>query len=211
MIEMTEKRNVIDRMFPIKYHFHQMLSIQANSNALGVGALFNWLKDGLEDQSNALGKHVEEADTVRMEMEKNLTEAFSTPFDRGDIYSISVGMNRVLKYAESTLLSMEAFNVKSDETIINMVAQLKLGVDIFSEAVSNLKKNHGKSEEAVSKIRATHRNIEKLYRDGMILVFAGADPMAAIKKREVYHHIKDASTNLEETVDVLHRIIVRLT
>jgi hypothetical protein len=34
--------------------------------------------------------------------------------------------------------------------------------------------------------------------------------MQALKQREVYHHIKDASSNLDESVDVLHRIIVRL-
>lgn len=208
---MMEKRNIIDRIFPIKYHFHQMLYMQAKSNAMGVNALFNWLKSGSEKESEALTQHVKEADAIRMEMEKNLTEAFSTPFDRGDIYSISVGMNRVLKYAESTMLSMKTFDVEADDTIINMVEQLKSGVDIFAEAVGDLKKNHDKSEESVIKMRETHREIEKLYMDGMVFVFAGADPMGAIKKREVYHHIKDASTNLEETVDVLHRIIVRLT
>lgn len=206
-----QKRNIIDRIFPIKYHFHQMLFMQAQSNSLGVGALYKWLKSASDRDNEALIQYVKEADEIRMEMEKNLTEAFATPFDRGDIYSISVGMNRVLKYAESTLVSMKTFDVKANDTIISMVEQLNLGVEIFAEAVSDLKKNHGKSEEAVVKMRATHREIEKLYMDGMVFVFAGADPMAAIKKREVYHHIKDASTNLEETVDVLHRIIVRLT
>ncbi len=206
-----EKRNIIDRIFPIKYHFHQMLFMQAQSNALGVGALYHWLKSSAESDSEALTRYVKEADEIRMEMEKNLTEAFATPFDRGDIYSISVGMNRVLKYAQSTLISMKTFDVKANDTIISMVEQLNLGVEIFAEAVQDLKKNHGKSEEAVGNMRATHREIEKLYMDGMVFVFAGADPMEALKKREVYHHIKDASTNLEETVDVLHRIIVRLT
>lgn len=209
--KIMENKNIIDRIFPIKYHFHQMLFLQAQSNALGVDALFRWLKTGSEKDSQALNKHVKKADEIRMEMEKNLTEAFVTPFDRGDIYSISVGMNRVLKYAESTLISMKAFNVEANNTIVNMVEQLKTGVDVFAEAVNNLEKNHGKSEEAVAQMRATHCEIEKLYIDGMFFVYAGSNPMEAIKKREVYHHIKDASTNLEETVDVLHRIIVRLT
>lgn len=206
-----EKRNIIDRIFPIKYHFHQMLIMQAQSNALGVNALYHWLKSGSGDDSEALTKHVKEADETRMEMERNLTEAFATPYDRGDIYSISVGMNRVLKYAESTLISMKAFDEKADDTIINMVEQLNLGVEIFAEAISDLKKNHDKSEDAVVKMRETHQKIEKFYIDGMSALFESADPINALKKREVYHHIKDASTNLEETVDVLHRIIVRLT
>ena len=206
-----EKRNIIDRIFPIKYHFHQMLFMQAQSNSLGVGALSDWLKSSAESDSDALTRYVKEADDIRMEMEKNLTEAFATPFDRGDIYSISVGMNRVLKYAQSTMISMKAFDEKANDTIINMVEQLNLGTEIFAEAISDLKKNHDKSEDAVVKMRATHQKIEKCYIDGMSELFKGADPMQALKKREVYHHIKDASTNLEETVDVLHRIIVRLT
>ncbi|MBU4438764.1 MAG: DUF47 family protein [Acetobacterium sp.] len=206
-----EKRNIIDRIFPIKYHFHQMLIMQAQSNALGVGALCNWLKSGSEEDSEAVTKHVKEADETRMEMEKNLTEAFVTPYDRGDIYSISVGMNRVLKYAQSTLVSMKAFDVNANDTIIDMVEQLNLGVEVFAEAIGDLKKNHNKSEDAVAKMRETHQKIEGFYIEGMSSLFSGGDSMDALKKREVYHHIKDASTNLEETVDVLHRIIVRLT
>lgn len=208
---MKEKRNIIDRIFPIKYHFHQMLIMQAQSNAQGVGALCNWLKSGTEEDSNEITKHVKEADEIRMEMERNLTEAFVTPYDRGDIYSISVGMNRVLKYAQSTQVAMKYFDVKANDVIINMVEHLNIGVEIFAEAIGDLKKNHNKSEDAVGEMRETHQKIEKLYIDGMSALFAGADPMDALKSREVYHHIKDASTNLEETVDVLHRIIVRLT
>ena len=120
-----------------------------------------------------------------MNMEKDLIEAFTTPFDRGDIYSISVKMNEVLKYAESSLLSMEAFDVNPDTVIISMIEQLKTGVDIFSDSVNDLKSNGNKSGEAVGKMRDTHFQMEKLYRDGMISVFTSKDPMYALKQREV--------------------------
>jgi len=203
-------KNIIDRIFPVKYKFYEMLHEQAFTNGLGVNALYNWVKSGSGKRSDALLSYVKQADEVRMNMEKNLIEAFTTPFDRGDIYSISVGMNEVLKYAQSSLLSMEAFNVIPDAIIVSMVEQLKEGVDVFSQAVKDLEEGPDKSEQSVAKMRVTHIEIEKLYRDGMIAVFAGGDPMYALKQREVYHHIKDASTNLDETVDVLHRIIVRL-
>lgn len=202
--------NIINRLFPVKYEFYTLLSEQARCNYIGVAALYDWVISGSDAAKDELVQHVKKADRVRMKMEEDLTKAFTTPFDRGDIYSISVGMNRVLKYAESTFFSMEAFGVTSNETIIKMVENLKIGAGIFSEAVNRLKSDHGASEAAVAKMRNTHIEIEKLYRDGMIVLFAGKDPMAALKQREVYHHIKDASSNLEETVDVLHRIIVRL-
>lgn len=204
------RRNIVDRIFPVKYKFYEMLYQQAHTNALGVKALYHWVKSEAVAESEALIRYVKEADDIRMTMEKNLIEAFSTPFDRGDIYSISIGMNEVLKYAESSLLSMEAFEVKPDAIIISMVDQLKMGVDIFAQAIADLKDNPNQSELSVARMRDTHIQIETFYRDGMIAVFKSGDPMYALKQREVYHHIKDASTNLDETVDVLHRVIVRL-
>lgn len=206
-----EKRNMIDRIFPFKYEFYEMLFKQAKTNGLGVNALYNWVCCGSETESKALLQYVIEADGVRMNLEKNLIEAFTTPFDRGDIYSISVGMHEVLKYAESTLLSMKAFDVKPNDIIISMVEKLKIGVDIFSESIYDLKSNPNKSEKAIAGMRDTYVINEQLYRDGMVIVFESKDPMYALKQREVYHHIKDASTTLDDTVDILHRIVVRLT
>ncbi|KAF5082172.1 hypothetical protein DSECCO2_102190 [anaerobic digester metagenome] len=59
-----EKRNLIDRIFPIKYHFHQILFMQAQSNASGVETLYNWLNSGADTDRQALLQCVKEADTV---------------------------------------------------------------------------------------------------------------------------------------------------
>jgi uncharacterized protein Yka (UPF0111/DUF47 family) len=211
MEENMDKRNILDRLFPVKYDFYEMLDRQAQINGLGVNALYNWLGSGLETESEALIQYVKEADEVRMNLEKNLIEAFTTPFDRGDIYSISVGMDKIIEYAESTLLSMKAYDVKPNDIIISMAGKLKEGTDIFSQSIKDLKSNPSKSEQGVPKMRYNHIVIEQLYRDGMTIIFESNDPMYAIKQREVYHHIKDASENLEDTVDILHRIVVRLT
>jgi hypothetical protein len=32
--------------------------------------------------------------------------------------------------------------------------------------------------------------------------------MTSLKKREIYHHLRDAGRNLSITVDILHRIVV---
>ena len=45
----------------------------------------------------------------------------------------------------------------------------------------------------------------------MCSMFTGGDAMEALRHREIYHHLKDASKYLDNAVDILHRIIVRLT
>jgi uncharacterized protein Yka (UPF0111/DUF47 family) len=206
-----DKKNLINRFFPVKYDFYGMLYSQAQINALGVDALHSWLSSMSDSESETLIKHVKEVDIFRMNMEKNLIESFTTPFDRGDIYSISVGMDKIIEYAKSTLLSMQEFDVKPNDIIISMIEKLKEGTDIFAASIKDLKGNPSKAGKNILSIRDTHVVIEQLYRDGMTIVFKSNDPMYAIKQREVYHHIKDASEDLENAVDILHRIVVRLT
>ena len=142
-------------------------------------------------------------------MENKLIEAFITPFDREDIYSISVEMDKVIEFAKSTLESMEAYEVEPNDVIINMVEKLKEGTDFLYESLTILESNPIKSQQNIVKMRETYVEVEHLYLDGMTEVFKCNDPMHALKQREVYHHLKDAATNLEYTVDILHRIIVR--
>lgn len=203
-------RGILDRFFPVKYDFFQLLSQQAELNSLVVGALSDWLDNG-SDGKTLLEKYRIDTDNVRMELEKNLVAAFSTPFERGDIYLLSVDMNKVNDYTMSTYLSMTDFGVPSDPTIKSMVAKLKDGTDLFREAVADLSKRPAHAEERIPGMRSSHTEVEQLYRDAMAELFAGADPMHALVLREVYHHIKDASANLNYSVDTLHRIIVELT
>jgi len=203
-------RGILDRFFPVKYDFFLLLSRQAELNSLVVGALSDWLEKG-GDGKALLEKYRAETDNVRMELEKNLVAAFSTPFERGDIYLLSVDMNKVNDYTMSTYLSMTDFGVPSDPAIKRMVAQLKDGVDLFREAVADLSKRPAHAEERIPGMRSSHAEIEQIYRDAMAALFAGGDPMHALVLREVYHHIKDASANLNYSVDTLHRIIVELT
>ena len=205
-----DKKSIIDKFFPDKYDFYEMLYNQAEINAFGVDMLQKWLNSGSDEEKQNLLLYVDDADEARMIMEGKLIEAFSTPFDRADIYSFSIAMDKIIKYTKSTLLSMETFEVEPDDIIILMVAKLKEGTDFLLESINILKNNPYKSQEYIIKMRATHNEVEKLYRDGMTLIFKTSDPMNAIKHREVYHHIKDASLNLEDTVDILHRIVVRL-
>jgi len=204
-------RNLLDRLFPVKFDFYKMLSNQARMNSTGVSALNKWLVGASETECEALAESVKRADEIRMNLEKNLVQAFSTPFDRGDIYSVSIGMDKVIEYAHSTMLSMEAFDVRPNEVIVNMVANLASGVALFAESIEFLKNDPLKAELNIAGIRKTHVVIEQIYRDGLATMFKSNNAMEVLKQREVYHHIKDASSNLEYAVDLLHRIVVRLT
>jgi len=204
------KSNFWERLFPVKRDFYKMIGDQAEASKNVVGYLSRWISSRSKEDYQQLLDQVDNADRCRFAMEDNLIEAFATPFDRQDIYSLSVEMDRLVEYAKSTLMEMKAFEVVEDSIIQNMVQQLKVGTDQLVEAIHLLKVEPLKSQIQIGKIRSVQINIEDEYRAGMVALFNCSDPMHALKYREVYHHIKDAEVYLGYTADVLHKIIVRV-
>ncbi|HAG11048.1 MAG TPA: DUF47 domain-containing protein [Desulfotomaculum sp.] len=187
-----------------------MINEQAAATGKIAGTLLDWLESRSQEDYQRLLERMREADQSRLDMEKHLIEAFATPFDRSEIYSISIQMSRIAIYAQSTLLEMESFSVAADTTIRHMVKNLLDGVEQLARTIYLLREDARRAEDQIGGIRQAQTLVEGYYRAGMRKLFEGQDLLRAMKYREVYHHIKDAATFLGYTTDVLHRIIVRL-
>lgn len=198
-------------IFPPKYDFHGMLLAQADKTSDGVRALADWLKlNDLDMPPDELARIEQEADDMRHDMERLLLEAFSTPFDRQDIYSISRQMDYILNYCLSTAIEMRAFGVHPDEATISMAVNLQQGTTKVKEAIAIMARHPAQADVMIREMRRWEREIEVLYVASLSAVFESESPIEAMKKREVYHHLKDAGRTLSITIDILHRIIVEL-
>lgn len=210
--ENSRKVPLIDRIFPPKYDFEGMLLRQAETTAAGVKELVDWLKAGAKDEPIELEGLELKADDIRHEMEHLLYEAFSTPFDRQDMYSISRQMDQVLNFSYSTAVEMRAFGVGPQGAIIKMSEALYRGTALLPLGVSMMR-HHTTDDEApetIRQIRKCIHEVEDAYIQSMAELFHQKDAVLALKEREIYHHLRDAGRNLSLTVDILHRIIVVL-
>jgi uncharacterized protein Yka (UPF0111/DUF47 family) len=188
-----------------------MLNKQAEQTSVGVKALLTWLRSGANSDPVEVAREEDKGDQIRLEMERDLQGAFSTPFDRQDIYTISRQMDYILNYSMSTAHEMKAFNVKPDEPVMKMAQSLLNGTDLVAKCVKLLKEDPNAVEDLIPNLRQHERDIEETYVQTMAIVFAKDDPIEAVKKREIYHHMRDAGRNLSITVDVIHRITVGLS
>jgi len=204
------KKIFLDGLFPPKYNFYAMLREQAEITTRGVKSLLVWLEEFSPESYYLLKDLALEADSVRMSMEEKLIEAFTTPFDRQDIYYISVQMDRIIEYGRYALQSVIEFGVKPDETIIEMVNELYVGMTEFAQAVDLLEKEPILAQKKIEKMRKAQSAIDRIYIKGMAVLFETADPIRVMKYHEVYSQLKEASIHLGYTVDILHRIVVRL-
>ncbi len=201
----------MDRLFPAKYDFIGMLEAQAEETVKGVSAFVSWLDEGGNQSIDDLSAIEKKADEMRHTMEGLLQEAFETPFDRQDIYGISRQMDQVLNFSYSTAREMVAFGILPDPDILQMSRSLLEGTRMLVDGIHMMRGKGEGAQALIRRIRVQTHEIEDVYIQSMAEVYKSQDAIIIVKKREIYHHLRDAGRNLNATVDVLHRIIVVLS
>ncbi|MCG7840455.1 MAG: DUF47 family protein [Methanomassiliicoccales archaeon] len=202
---MSERKRLLDGLFPPRYDFLDLLVTQAEMTVKGVQILLAALKGDKDHYLQELKDLDDRTDQMRHDMERKLGEAFSTPFDRQDIYSMSRQLEAVMNFARTTLVEIDAFEVEPDRCMIDMAEHLLIGTEEVVEGVRTLGQESSKEETRIHRMREEENLIEEIYVLGMREVFTLKDHMIALKKREIYHHLKDAGRALSATVDILHR------
>jgi len=204
------KRNIFNSLFPREYDFEEMLSEQADRTLTGVETLVIWLNSQPLTDPVHLVQIEEEVDAMRHQMEDKLINSFSTPFDRQDIYDLSRQMDYLLNFSKETAIEMYTFGVGADETILAMAGALLRGTSFTVQGVKIMNTDKGLVEDIIRKASDADHEIETLYVAGMAELFRTNDPMNALKKREIYHHLRDAGRALRKTLDILHHAVVGL-
>ncbi len=91
-----------------------------------------------------------------------------------------------------------------------MARLLLEGTHAVVEGVSVMTSDEVRVRESVRQGRAALHRIEDAYIDGLAEIFRGTDAMEALRRREIYHHLRDGGRALRGTLDVLHRAVVGL-
>jgi uncharacterized protein len=204
------RRGFLEGLFPPRYDFYGMLNKQADLTVHGISVFAAWLIDPKTVHYDDFQRLVDEADVVRMKLEEQLTDAFTTPFDREDIYTFSVRMDRILEFTKFALLAIQAYSITVDQAIIAMTDNLVIGTRELARGTALLEKNPKQAGTVIETMRKAHYAIQNAYRESLAALFKGNNAMETMKLREVYHEIREASNAFDLVVDVFHRIIVRL-
>lgn len=203
-------QGILDRIFPLEHDFLQMLDDQAEQTQAGVEALVAWIATGCAGPPDEVRRIERDLDRMRYELEEVLIDAFSTPFDREDLYSLSRQMDYILNYAAETAREMHAFGVAPDAAIERMARELLEGTRTVVEGVRVMTTDEPRVRESIREGRATLHRLEDAYIEGLAEIYRGTDAMEALRHREIYHHLRDGGRALRGTLDVLHRAVVGL-
>jgi len=104
--------------------FLQLLAQQAEYAVKGLEVLRNYMREPKPALAEQVSKIEKEADEARRILIDELNHTFVTPFDREDIFALSLTIDDVLDYAATTVDEMAMLEVEPNQYLERMASLL---------------------------------------------------------------------------------------
>ena len=171
----------------------------------GMDAFADWAAAGGDAEASAIVHAREhEADTVKAELREALRNAFVTPLDPEDLYSLSRGVDWILNHAKDAIGESEVMACPPDEATAKMAALLAESVHEIDAGVALIAAKSGDAAVPADKAVKAERRLEKAYRAAMGALVDVEDLRAVMGRRELYRRLSRMG---EAAVDVAERLI----
>ena len=193
--------------------FVELLVRQSDFAVQGMEALKQYMKNPDDTLAERVTKLEAEADEVRRILIDELNRTFVTPFDREDIFSLSLTIDDILDYAESTIDEMVALKVKPNTYLERMVSLLSDAAMEIHRAVLRLEDHPRVANDHAVRAKALENRVESVYRDSLADLFKDPEDldeiMEIIKLREIYRHLSNAADRGDHAANVIGDIVVK--
>jgi len=193
--------------------FIELLEKQAEFTSEGLQILLDYVKQPNEELASKLMDLEKEADEVRRILIDELNRTFVTPIDREDIFALSLTIDDVLDYANSTIEEMEMLDIEPTPFMERMISLLsEAAVEIY-RGVMRLENNPNVANDHAVRAKALENRTETVYREAIADLFhmpRDVDHIVEmLKLREVYRHLSNAADRGDAAANVLGDIVVK--
>lgn len=193
--------------------FLVLLTRQAELTVEGLGALRRYLREPAPKLHEELNGAEKEGDEVRRTLVEELNNTFVTPFDREDIFALSLNIDDILDYANTTMDEIILFGVKGNAYIERIVSLLADAAMEIYRAVQQLPDHPNFASDHAVRAKGLENRVERVYREALADLFKtpkDIDGMIQILKlREIYRHLSNAADQGDEAADVIGDIVVK--
>jgi len=196
-----------------KNRFLELLIKQAEFSVQGLDALRRYLREPDPKLVEELNRAEKEGDEVRRILVDELNKTFVTPFDREDIYALSLNIDDILDYANTTMDEIKLFEVEGNTYIERIVSLLADAALEIYRAVQQLQNHPNVANDHAVRAKALENRVEHVYREALADLFKTPKDidgmMQILKLREIYRHLSNAADQGDEAADVIGDIVVK--
>jgi len=193
--------------------FTDLLIKQAEYSVLGMQKLLEYVKEPSEEIAMAMTQLEKEADEVRRILIDELNKTFVTPLDREDIFALSLTIDDVLDYADTTVEEMHMLGVQPNAYMERMVSLLTDAAREIYMGVQRLEDHPNVANDHAVRAKALENRLETVYREAIADLFAMPRDIdhvvEMLKLREIYRHLSNAADRGDMAANVIGDIVVK--
>ena len=193
--------------------FIELLIKQAEYSVLGTQKLLEYVKEPSEAIAMAVTQLEKEADEVRRILIDELNKTFVTPIDREDIFALSLTIDDVLDYADTTVEEMHMLGVQPNAYMERMVSLLTDAAREIYMGVQRLEDHPNVANDHAVRAKALENRLETVYREAIADLFAMPRDIdhvvEMLKLREIYRHLSNAADRGDAAANVIGDIVVK--
>jgi uncharacterized protein len=178
-----------------------------------AGALVEMMK-GPDENFDSLSKkikHIEhECDELTHRVTTKLNKSFITPFDREDIYTLSVALDDVCDYIDAAARAVVMYNIhETDEFAIQLSVILQKLTDEIFQATSMLSNSKGMSPHLLE-IQRLENQADDVYFKAMASLFKNSpDAVHIIRWKELYEILENGTDRCESVGNIIESIVLK--
>ncbi len=139
-----------------------------------------------------------------------LNKSFITPFDREDIFTLSVALDDVCDYIDACARAIVMYDIREISDYAKQFAKVIHGLAMeINSAVSMLKKPNGMDEHIIE-IHRLENEADDIYFRAIGELFHGQnDALHIIKWKEIYEILENATDRCESVANITESIILK--
>jgi len=193
--------------------FLELLLKQAEFTVQGMESLREYMRNPDSAVAERVSKIEKEADEVRRILIDELNHTFVTPFDREDIFALSLTIDDILDYADTTIDELVTLKVEPNHYLERMVSLLADASMEIYRGVMRLEDHPNVANDHAVRAKALENRVEQIYRNALAELFVTPDDlegvMRILKLREIYRHLSNAADRGDQAANVIGDIVVK--
>lgn len=198
---------------PKEDQYFSMFSQMTAKIQEAAGILVEMMK-GPHEQFETLSKKIKsvehECDEITHNITTKLNKSFITPFDREDIYTLSVALDDVCDYIDAAARAVVMYDIREVNDHSRQLATIILGLaDEINAAVGLLKEASGMKQHLLE-IQRLENDADEAYYKGIGELFKNTpDPIMVIKLKELYEILENATDRCESVGNIIESIVLK--
>lgn len=200
-------------LLPREDHYFTMFTNMAEKIEEASAILMEMLESDGSDFASFTKriKDVEhQCDQITHEITTKLNKSFITPFDREDIYTLSVALDDICDYIDAGARAIMMYDIREFSDNARTLARVirDMGIQIRG-AVSILSKPKDINAYFVE-IHRLENEADDVYFNAIGDLFKNAtDPISVIKWKELYEILENATDRAESVANIIESIVLK--